>query len=386
MELTTNSNALSMTGLSGGDRTYDQLQQQIYVIDGQILTIQGEINNINLDFNALETQVDTNTADIVLINDKLIVYDASFNIIEDQIVILQDTDANLQDSINNINTSILDLDQLVDDTIIEVNLIKDKTKYISSSSPPDETILNSNLIINPTHSISTPNIISTNGTITNLSSTNGILNNLNILTVGYSQTPITTDNSTKIATTAYVKTNLSSIETSLVAINSDIDAINFRTEFITAINALGSQITWIQSDTRIENQDGSPSDYKFRATNIQTQYIQSPQLSGCFMIDSSTSIYIPIYKSTPDFNNFYNTITTEPITIGTFFQLNCNDIANVFSVGCKYRLVAYQNTLYGGTILLDYTNNSLNPTQLVSPTIINAVGSCKIYYDGVEIV
>jgi hypothetical protein len=114
--------------------------------------------------------------------------------------------------------------------------------------------------------------------------------------------------------------------------------------------------------------------------------------SGAQLIDGVNlySIGLPVYNSIPDLRNYYSrqgsNASGYSITTGGIYtvQLNMNDRDDIWLIMPGFRLVVYSEFIYTG-VILDITNSGTVPIHTY-PTSNNLASSCKLYFNGVEIV
>ena len=72
------------------------------------------------------------------------------------------------------------------------------------------------------------------------------------------------------------------------------------------------------------------------------------------------------------------------VGVGNYNVLGCDNKDNYWLVYPNYGLIVYNSAGWTGTVYLNYRNKTNNPV-VVAGTTIQGATSCKIYFDGVEL-
>jgi hypothetical protein len=124
----------------------------------------------------------------------------------------------------------------------------------------------------------------------------------------------------------------------------------------------------------------------------QMKYLNYHGQCGAKIIDGANlySVGLEIYNSIPDFRNFFSRQGTNAsgavIGYGSIYQgqLNMNDRDDVYLIMPGFQLKVFSEYNYTG-LILDIRNVGGVPFHGV-PTISNNASSCRLYFNGVEIV
>lgn len=230
-------------------------------------------------------------------------------------------------------------------------------------------------------------------------------------------TQVQTDNSTKVATTAYCKslTNnlLTSTNTWTGGSNSFLNPVIFTNSILGGVGGVNdifknktsgtitiggstTGTTAIQLGSGFANNAITITGAIWLAGGtygilIDTPFLNSRgNIAGVYFLNGN---YVtPLFFSCTDIDNAYNQQYTSGTTnytsqsggaVGSWATLALNDSNNRFVVLPRYGLIGYQNNSYGGSVYINFKNNTNNPV-IVSPSNTDDISSMKIYYNGQE--
>lgn len=135
------------------------------------------------------------------------------------------------------------------------------------------------------------------------------------------------------------------------------------------------------------------------ASNGKTRFVADSYLmksfqAGVILIDDTGTIrHFPVYYSCPNLNNLLQQTNTGGTinaisqsggsVVGTWSMLSTNNISDKIILLPNYGVIAYANTNYGGSIIGDFKNNTMNPICFKLSSI-NNTSSIKVYWNDEE--